>query len=383
VARYCELWVKVKVAGDEAGPAKSTWPERGAPVVFEVSMMIAIPVPDDPEDGMTDVKSGREATADQPPGSSVVTITTRTSAHGFACQEVSDNRGAGPPEPEPAAWDTVTVAVNEPAVNTTWAERGAATGFAAAVTATDWPVWPVWRSNDNHDASVDADQVPKLVVTTTDCRPPAATGCHDDGDTDSAAPAWVTVKLAVALPALNVNVPCRAEAAVFAVALTATLAPEAPEAGAADSQAASDDTDQEAALVVGTTAIEPPTAGADHADADSDRLSAAADWLTVKVAVDEPALNTTWADRVAATGLAAAVTVTDWPVWPVWRSNDTHDASVDADQVPRFVVTPTDRCPPAATSCQDDGDTDNAAAAAAWVTARVAVAPPAVNVNTP
>jgi hypothetical protein len=34
---------------------------------------------------------------------------------------------------------------------------------------------------------------------------------------------------------------------------------------------------------------------------------------------------------------------------------------VDTDQVPRFVVTTTDRCPPAATARHDDGDTDNTA----------------------
>jgi hypothetical protein len=62
----------------------------------------------------------------------------------------------------------VKVEVNGPAVSTTWAVRDTWAVLAAAVTTTTWPVSPVWRSNDNHDAPVDADQVPWVVVTVTD-----------------------------------------------------------------------------------------------------------------------------------------------------------------------------------------------------------------------
>jgi hypothetical protein len=89
-----------------------------------------------------------------------------------------------------------------------------------------------------------------------------------------AAAAWVTVNVAVAPPAVNVNVPTRWEVEALAAALTVTAAPDAPEVGVAASQDVSDDAAQDAAFVVGTTVLEPPAAGADHDDADNDKVAA-------------------------------------------------------------------------------------------------------------
>jgi 3-phenylpropionate/cinnamic acid dioxygenase small subunit len=257
----------------------------------------------------------------------------------------------------------VKLAVAPPAVNVNVPVRWEAAGFAAALTETLAPEAPEVGDADSHDWLEDTDQEAAFVVGTTVAEPPAAGADQVDADSVKVADAGacVTVKLAVAPPAVNVNVPCRWEAVGLAAALTETLAPDAPDVGDADNHDWLDDTDQEAAFVVGTTVVEPAAARACQLVGESDSVAAAGSWVTVKVAGNDPAVNTTWADRDAATVFAAAVTVTDWPVWPVWRLNDNQDAAVDTDQVPRFVVTTTDRCPPAAAACHDDGDTDNTA----------------------
>jgi hypothetical protein len=203
---------------------------------------------------------------------------------------------------------------------------------------------------------VDADQVPRVVVTATDCCPPPAAGCHDEGDTHKPDPACDTVRVAVAPPAVNVNTPWRADADVFAGALTATLSPEAPLVGDTDNQEASDDTDQEAWFVVGTTVVEPPTAGGDQTDADRNRVAAGAAWVTVKVAVAPPAVNVTTPCRAAADGFAKAMTDVDQPDAPVSGAVNNQSTLDDTDQEAWFVVGTTVLEPPYAGACQVDSD---------------------------
>jgi hypothetical protein len=204
-------------------------------------------------------------------------------------------------------------------VNVNVPERWAVVGLAVALTDTRAPEAPRVGVADSQAAFDDPDQDAAFVVGTTAVEPPAAAACQLVGDSDNvaAAGACVTVKVAVTPPAVNVNVPTRWEAAGFAVALTDTLAPDAPEVGDADSQEAFEDTDHDAAFVVGTTVLEPADAAACQLVGESDKVAAAGSWVTVTAAVNEPAVNTTWAERDTKAALAAAVTATDWPVWPV------------------------------------------------------------------
>jgi hypothetical protein len=153
----------------------------------------------------------------------------------------------------------------------------------------------------------------------------------------------------------------------LAAALTATLAPDAPLVGDADSQAALEETDQDAAFVVGTTAAEPPAAEADHAEADSDKVAAAGACVTVKVAVAPPAVNVNVPVRWEVVGLAVALTDTDAPDAPEVGVADSQAAFEDTDQEVWFVVGITGVEPPAAGADQVDAESDKVAAAAGTV----------------
>ena len=86
---------------------------------------------------------------------------------------------------------------------------------------------------DSHDWFDDADHDGWLVVTVTPTEVPPAPGAHVvcDSDTDAAvAPAWVTVIVAVAPPAVTAIVPVR-WAPVLVDAETVTIAPLPPDEG--------------------------------------------------------------------------------------------------------------------------------------------------------
>ena len=83
----------------------------------------------------------------------------------------------------------------------------------------------------SHGWSDVADHVGWLVVTVTSLLSASALGNIELCDKVTLAAAWVTVKVASALPAVTLTVPVRAAAEVFVVADTVKLPPLAPEPG--------------------------------------------------------------------------------------------------------------------------------------------------------
>jgi len=96
----------------------------------------------------------------------------------------------------------------------------------------------------------------------------------EDNDTVGAgAPAWVTVKVAVAPPAVTVTTPERDEVDVFGATVTTRLAPLAPEDGLNVNHDWLEEACQVAWLVVTVTPWLPAPEGADQMLEDNDTVA--------------------------------------------------------------------------------------------------------------
>jgi hypothetical protein len=218
-----------------------TVPERDeAPLALADTVTVA---PDVPEVGDTDSHDALEE-ADHDVAFVMGTTDAVPLTWAGAVQDVRDRTKVNA-----APWDTDNVAVAPPAVNVTTPERGAPVVFAPAVNVTPTPDDPDVRDSDSHHAFDDAVHDEAFVVgTTTTCPPPtgaAHDGCDNVNDDGTEGAGWVTVNVARAAPAANVNTPDRDTVPVFAVQLAVTLAPDTPDAGDALNHVALDDTDHD------------------------------------------------------------------------------------------------------------------------------------------
>jgi hypothetical protein len=170
--------------------------------------------------------------------------------------------------------------------------------------------------------------------------------------------AWRTTSSRFTPPAVNVTTPVRVAPLAFAVALTPTDAPDAPNGVLTESHDAWDAADHDPLLAVGVTVVDPPAAGADHASDDSDSVApplGAALCCTLNVSCRAPALKTTENDRAYVTVLPGTCSVTVWPELPVMGDTVT---PVGAETVhdEAFVVTVSVLAPPPAGACHPVSD---------------------------
>jgi hypothetical protein len=171
-------------------------------------------------------------------------------------------------------------------------------------------------------------------------------------------------------------------APVFGAAVAVRVAPEAPVAGLYVSQAALDEADHVAWLVVTVTCWVPPAATVDQVDGLNDTEAGTAGCVTVNAtAVAAPAVTRYETERAEVVVLASAVTekvlpclTKDHPVGGV--------PTAATSQLAWFVVTVTvPATPPACPPPTRTVDTWMVGGPEAWVTAMVRVSPPALTVT--
>ena len=229
-----------------------------------------------------------------------------------------------------AAWMTVSVCVAVPAVNVIEPLR-AAPLFAETVTLGTAPPVPVAGSIVNQDWFDVADQDSWFVDTATvrDCT--VESGLHELAvahmkGAETTLAAWVTVNVAVAVPAVNVITPVRAAPLSFGGTETAVEVPLTPQRELTANQDWFDVADQNSWLVdTDTFLVTDPELNELNSNRSGVTVTAgggagAGAWVTDNVSVAVPAAKVTTPLRATFPSFAVTVTTLTSPlasvVWP-------------------------------------------------------------------